>query len=224
MKPFSFERTFWALVLVTFGGVLLLQNLNIFDFNIWGYVWKFWPLMFIVPCISALLKRWNLTSFVIVLFGVLIIVSNFTSFNVWSTIWPIMIIFFGISLIFKPSDGDKTEDGEISSNDRLNESIVFGGIEKKINTKNFLGGDVDLIFSGAKLDLRDIEIKGKIAKLEITSVFGGCEILVNTKKYNVRANGVGIFGGWVNSYESSTKETPVLEITGTAVFGGVEIK
>ncbi len=224
MKSLSFERAFWAILLVIFGGVLLLQNLNIFDFNIWGYVWKFWPLMFIIPCLTSLFKTWNLTSLVLVIFGVLIIVSNFTNFNVWSTIWPVMIIFFGISLIFKLDNGKEKNNGEVTSDDRINETVIFGGVEKKINTKNFLGGDVDLVFGGAKLDLRDIEIKGKIAKLEITSVFGGCEILVNTKKYNVRANGVGVFGGWVNSYESSTKETPILEITGSAVFGGVEIK
>lgn len=49
--------------------------------------------------------------------------------------------------------------------------------------------------------------------------------LSKTDKYIAGVcGGDGIFGGWENKVESRTIKTPVLKVTGSAVFGGIEIK
>jgi hypothetical protein len=106
----------------------------------------------------------------------------------------------------------------------LNESIIFGSIEKDCKSQNFKGGKVDCVFGGLKLDLRGIKVAKEGAELEINAIFGGGEIWVS-EKTRVVSQGSGVFGGWENKYSTdNTAGLPILRLTGTAVFGGVEVK
>ncbi len=59
-------------------------------------------------------------------------------------------------------------------------------------------------------------------KLEVDCIFGGVEIIVPSK-CKVITNGTGVFGGWSPNI-SNKEDGPTLTISGSAVFGGVEIK
>jgi hypothetical protein len=53
MKP---SRAFWGILFVAFGGLFLLgRNFNI-DIG-WGYIWKFWPLVFVLIGLAVMLKE-----------------------------------------------------------------------------------------------------------------------------------------------------------------------
>lgn len=41
------ERIIWGIVLLFLGGILLLQNFNVIDFE-WSVIWRFWPVILIL--------------------------------------------------------------------------------------------------------------------------------------------------------------------------------
>jgi hypothetical protein len=49
----------WGIVILFTGIVLLLQILGILHWEIWGTLWKFWPVIIIIYGLSFLLYRWN---------------------------------------------------------------------------------------------------------------------------------------------------------------------
>ncbi|MHC1716841.1 MAG: LiaF domain-containing protein [Candidatus Dojkabacteria bacterium] len=90
-------------------------------------------------------------------------------------------------------------------------------------SNEFKGGEINAIFGGYELDLREATISKDGAKLSVNAVFGGAEVFV-PKNCRVVTNGSGVFGGWDPNVKPNDVKNPVLEITGSAVFGGVEIK
>jgi len=41
------ERIIWGIVLLFLGGILLLQNFNVINFE-WSVIWRFWPVILIL--------------------------------------------------------------------------------------------------------------------------------------------------------------------------------
>ncbi len=49
----------WGIFLLFLGVVLLLQTLNVLPWNLWGTLWRFWPVLIISTGLSILLRRYN---------------------------------------------------------------------------------------------------------------------------------------------------------------------
>ncbi len=52
------EKIIWGLILVFIGGILLLQNFGVIDFQ-WFVIWRFWPLILILIGANMLFSREN---------------------------------------------------------------------------------------------------------------------------------------------------------------------
>ena len=162
--------------------------------------------------------------FFFVAWGLMGFFSGIFHINLGSLFFPILIIAIGISILFKSPQKIANYAGGSSDQNKINESIVFGSLEKTYTSSDFSGGKIDCVFAGMKVDLRNIKLSAKGADLEINAIFGGGEVLVS-KDMCVQAQGTGVFGGWENSFSAaSSTNTPVLRIKGAAVFGGVEVK
>lgn len=223
MKNINIERLLWATIFIVVGLLLLASSAGIITDAVWTDIWRLWPIFILVPGIVALFNKRFLWGLLLSIVGSALLIANYTEIDVWSYMFPILIILFGISFLFKPNMFNNSS-SEKSTENSINEVAVFGGLEKKIVSKDFQGGQVDAVFGGGTIDLRSVEIKKDKAKLEVNAVFGGLEIWVDTKKYKVVSSGTGVFGGWSNKSQESDIDSPVLEITGSAVFGGIEIK
>lgn len=61
----------WPMVLIALGAVLLLNNLGILDWSIWGVLWRMWPILVIAIGLDMILGRrsglWAAVTVVIVL-------------------------------------------------------------------------------------------------------------------------------------------------------------
>jgi predicted membrane protein len=220
----SIDRYIWAVVLISIGLLILANNLNLINYDVGELVFGLWPLFLIIPGVASLQKGNLFWGSALSIGGLSFLLANFTDIKIWQYIWPLLIISFGISLVFGSSSGPNVKKDVKSKEDYIDETAIFGGIEKRIKTDNFKGGKVDCVFGGAEIDLRKVKLSDKDARLEVNAVFGGGSVLVNPENYKVKSNGTGVFGAWVNESEPSDKDEPVLEITGTAIFGGVEIK
>ena len=107
-------------------------------------------------------------------------------------------------------------------------SDLFGGVQKRVNVKEFRGGQLQSLFGGIEIDLRDADLAENQAVLHANALFGGIELRVPETWY-VAARGQGIFGGYTDSTRYTGpgdpgKATKTLIVMGTAIFGGVEIR
>jgi len=73
--------------------------------------------------------------------------------------------------------------------------------------------------------LSEAKLAKEGASLEITCLFGGLEIIV-PKNVIVETHGTPILGGWKNKTtpKPTSSKVSILNVTGTVIFGGVEIK
>ena len=109
--------------------------------------------------------------------------------------------------------------------DRIKESVIFGGVERKLMTKNFQGGKATVIFGGLDLDLTQVDFTG-IAILDLEVGFGGVKLLV-PPHWDVRTEVSNIAAGLEDKRmfrESGVDTNKVLILKGTLLFSGLEIK
>jgi hypothetical protein len=103
---------------------------------------------------------------------------------------------------------------------------VFGGVSRKGSWQPEPLTRILAVFGGAELDLREASLPGREITISAVAVFGGVSITV-PPEMRVIDSGSAIMGGREvsgDSAESAQPDAPVLRITGTCVFGGVEVK
>lgn len=104
---------------------------------------------------------------------------------------------------------------------------MFGGGRRRIDSKQFRGGDVLAVFGGYNIDLRDAVMADGKAVVDANAMFGGVDIWV-PQNWTVEVVGHGIFGG----FDDKTMPPRInpgdkpqhLVVTGYAMFGGVTVK
>lgn len=111
-----------------------------------------------------------------------------------------------------------------SSEDYLDTTAFFGGVHKKIVSKNFKGGDVVTIMGGTELDLSQADFTGMI-KLDVVQIMGATKIIVPAH-WEVRTDVTAIFAGFEDKRQQPTVNNPekVLLIDGTSLMGGIELR
>jgi Domain of unknown function (DUF1707)/Cell wall-active antibiotics response 4TMS YvqF len=103
---------------------------------------------------------------------------------------------------------------------------VFGGVSRKGRWNPEPLTRILAVFGGAELDLREAALPGREITIDAVAVFGGVSITV-PPEMQVTDTGSAIMGVREisgDTAESARPDAPVLRITGTCVFGGVEVK
>ncbi len=213
-------------VLILFGAIFLMDTMGILSFfhlSTGDIIGILWPAILLALGIKMLLDRNISIGIILTSLGMMFLLTHVFNISFFSMLWPMIIIVIGLSMIFRQNDHHMNEGKKYFGGDRLSETVIFWGIDRNVDSKTFKGGDVTVAFGGAKLDLRNAGIDKKGAKLVLNTAFGGIEVFV-PKDCNVVSDGIGILGGWDNKFSQKNDKGPTLEITGTAIFGGVDIK
>lgn len=221
-------RIFTGLLIIAVGIIFLLSSLDKLDV---GDVFStYWPLILIF------MGLWNLlaNNFRNAGFGIiLILVGTFFMLlkwdilgaNIWRYFWPLLIIAVGLWILFKPRFiGFKGKVPKIADDD-LGAFIMFSGINRRIESKEFRGGKATAMFGGIELDMTQTQLAGNQATIELTAIFGGVEIWV-PREWKVVVDSNAIFGSVDDKHRSIPEQEAktTLFIKATAIFGGVEIK
>lgn len=210
----------------TLGLILIILGLLFLSGQTGQIIGTYWPMILVFIGLYQF-SLGNVTrGLLLLVVGALFQLSSIFDFSVWSMFWPLIIIGVGISvLIGRPAPHVSGGQGQANeTTDFLNETIVFWGAEKKIQSDHFRGGTYTCAFGGVELDLSEVKIAPEGARLSITCAFGGMEIKV-PRNCRVEIGGTAVFGGWDNCVKlDSTEASSVLKIDGTVAFGGVEIK
>jgi predicted membrane protein len=238
----------FALMLIVAGAVLFLDNLGVLPIQdirawwpVWWIVWGVW-----------ILDRWRspvglIWSLALICCGILLILGNLHILRVTGgVLWPLMLIAFGVTMLVRPLDLQEWRERarrfqalqaqhapwarrEGYFGNRLRESVVFGSLNRRIESQQFEGGKVEAVFGSIQLDLSGAAIScpERQARLKASAVFGGIEITV-PRTWKVVMKGSAVFGGCDDQTVPPRPEpglAPVtLVITGAAVFGGLEVR
>lgn len=161
---------------------------------------------------------------------------------------PIIIITIGLIFIFRPrrnwqycdrmkierekwrahqtaDDHPQEINADANESEVINSTSVFGGVKKNILSKNFRGGEITCFMGGAEINLLQADIQQPVS-LDITAVFGGAKIIVPSN-WTVKSEVSAVFGGVEDKRpflaETNFDTRKTLIISGSAVFGGIEI-
>lgn len=109
--------------------------------------------------------------------------------------------------------------------DYVNSQALFCGIQKRVMSKKIRGGKVSAIFGGSEIDLTQADL-AENAVLNVEVAFGGVKLLI-PPHWELKMAVTNIFAGVEDKrmYPQTKDETvKTLTISGTVLFGGLEIK
>ena len=213
--------------------------------------WLFtWPVLLIAIGLLIGIRHnfKNPGAFILIIIGSLNLVDRLNpGFNFHTYIAPLIFILLGLVFIFRPTrtckHGPKWKRGEEpvyanneplnlaqdekknDDSDYINSISVFGGVKKNILTKNFKGGEITCFMGGAEFNLSQADIQQHVV-LEVTQVFGGTKLIIPAN-WHVKTEVVTVFGGIEDKrplQAGNIDYNKVLELVGTTVFGGIDIR
>lgn len=101
---------------------------------------------------------------------------------------------------------------------------IFGNVERRGRWTLAADSEALAVFGNIELDLREAVIPEDVTELHVRAIFGNIEIIV-PPNISIDCHGLGIFGNFEGMERAPAVDdgTPVLRITGKAIFGNVEI-
>lgn len=219
----------WGALIVAAGVALLLDHMGFIHI---GSLFRFWPMILIFFGVGHLFTRSNRAwGVILVAIGAIFQLNTLGITRMgFADLWPLAIIAVGLVLMWGALKPPVVIKGTGDTADVLDAVAIFGGTERRINSQTFNGGRATSIFGGVELDFRDANIDGDEATLELNCIFGGVEIRV-PDTWNVHSRSIPVLGGYSDKtrlsaappQDQATGKRKTLIVTGTIIFGGVEI-
>lgn len=225
----NLKNILWGILLIGLGIIIGLNSLNITDIDLFFSGW--WTLFIIVPCFIDLFNEKNKTGNLIGLtIGILLLLASRDIINfslVWNLLFPITLVFIGLSIIFKNTAIDKVNSKikELNASKKGQDKeycACFSNQKLDFDDEKFEGCDLSAVFGGVECNLTTAEIKKDIV-INASAIFGGIKIFI-PKDVNVKVNSNSVFGGVENKIKNSKDNKATIYINSTCLFGGVEIK
>jgi len=231
-----------GLILMGIGVIFLLGNMGYLDVR---EVFAFWPVILIIfgaVKIAESRDHGHTAGIFLVVMGLLFLLGSFGIVRMtFHELWPILLIGIGALTLWRavlvrrkrpclwspgPAQPEGSADGNTtSSNSVLSAKAILGGVERRIISQDFRGGDVTAIMGGCNLDFRSALIKPpNQAVLEVFALCGGIEIRV-PEDWTVVSELEVILGGVDERKAGPPKdESKRFILRGTVLMGGVEVK
>jgi hypothetical protein len=189
-----------------------------------------WPLIIVaVGIVKIAEKRFrSVGGWVILAIGMLLFTRT-----VWGhvyirdIIWPSILVAVGVSIVFHAVQRHRKVPAELNkSGDFARGTAILSGYKHKPNGGMFDGGEITAIFGGFEIDLRQVTMKRETARIDVFALFGGGEILV-PEGWEVSVLVSAVAGGVEDktiNLPTAAGTRPKLLVTGTVMFGGIELK
>lgn len=222
------SKILWGLLLIAVGAIFALNAAGIADIDVFFDGW--WTLFIIIPCgIGIFNEQDKMGNLIGLLIGVFLLLccQDVLSFGMlWKMIVPAIIILVGIKLLFGGLFGNKAnemlKDMKASGNNPKSGNAMFSGQNMNFDGEVFEGAELNAVFGGIKCDLRKAIIE-KDCAINVSAIFGGIDILV-PENVNVKVNTTAVFGGVSDKRKNNNANSVTIYISGTCLFGGVDIK
>jgi predicted membrane protein len=227
MAQTSSHRSLSSLVvgslLALLGVVLLFDNLGLVDA---GSILLYWPVVLIALGVFQIARRTDTggktVGMIIGIVGLWILLNNLDIISLsLFALWPLLLIGLGILLLARASRSDLPATTE--SAEGLNAFALLGGVHQVSSSPDFKGGKLTSILGGCEIDLRQADIKGDAAVIDVFALAGGIEVTVPSR-WTIESAVTPILGGVEDKTSRPAEGGKRLVVTGTAILGGVEFK
>ena len=228
-----------GLVLVAIGALVFLNNLHIFYIREWL---RFWPAILIaagiVKLVDSTYGSGRAVGAGLTAFGCLLLARTLGYLELgMRELWPLFLIGLGLMLLLQrtgdwsvrspgpPPISGAPQTPFPTSSGVVHIDTIFGGVKRIVRTDDFQGGHITAMFGGVEIDLRQAEMLGDSATLEVNAIFGGVEVRI-PRTWSAVVHGSSIFGGYADETVQPDPGPGVKQLIfrGSATFGGVEIK
>lgn len=236
------------------GLLLLAAGLLLFAYKMGAPIpgWLFtWPMILILIGVVSGFKSdfRNPGAFVLIAIGsVFLIDKNVPGIDLHNYIAPIILVIIGLVFILKPKGNcnrhqrfgnpkftegftpaenfskESSSSEENNNPEAININAVFGGVHRKVFSKNFQGGTVTSFMGGTDLNLTQADIKQPVV-IEVNNIFGGTKIVIPAN-WDIKNEISALFGGIEDKrlYNNVAIDTnKIVTLKGSCVFGGIEI-
>lgn len=220
-----------GMLIIALGVVFMLDNLGMLYAGDFLY---YWPALLIIWGVSKVVQSpgspGKLFGWILIGVGILMLLHRFDLiyFRIWDW-WPVILIIIGLNFLRgswtrrRQSDGMPPEQFD-ETDAYIKNFVMMSGVKRTITSKEFRGGEITAFMGGCELDLRECDIKGDEAVLDVVAVWGGIEIRV-PMGWAVSVKAVPIMGGVDDkTYPEKEGRKKRLVLTGNIIMGGVEIK
>lgn len=206
------------------GLLITADQLGLFDAQ---PVYDYWPVLIIAVGSTKIASRQTsdkIFALIWVSIGAWLLAWNldYVDHSPVEMFWPLVLIIFGLSLIFgalrqKRSVPDKDSNAIIVA--------VMSSVDRQNSSQDFAGGDVTIFMGGGELDLRQAEISGGDAVVQIFAMWGGYTFRV-PPDWDVKLDVLPLLGGVTDlrSHHERRENAPRLTLEGVVIMGGVELK
>lgn len=223
---------FLGIIIIAVGTLFMLDNLDIIYA---GNYLRYWPALLVIYGIVKITQSPNNSSqifgWVFVIVGSAMLLDRFDviRFRVWDW-WPVILIIIGLNFLRgswkrkKNFTDDRFLDSATDSDSYIKNMAMLSGVKRIITSKEFRGGEISALMGGCEIDLREADIKGNEAQIDVNIIMGGIEMRV-PMGWSVSVEATPIMGGVEDkTYPPKEGVSKRLIITGSIIMGGVEIK
>jgi predicted membrane protein len=220
-------RLLAGLVLVALGVLFTLQNLHLVDAD--RYI-RLWPGLLVLVGLAKMMSARSLPertgALVWLLAGSLLLLDQLdvVDFDLWD-LWPLLLVFLGIHFVARATWRAAPDGTTAQGSNTTSAFALLSGVGRKLDTRDFRGGEATAIMGGCEIDLRQAAMPaGREAVIDVFAFWGGIEIMV-PGDWTVVNETFALMGGVEDSREQSAGDPAKrLLVKGTVIMGGVEIK
>ncbi len=221
-----------GLMIIGVGIIFMLDN---FDILYAGDIMRYWPAILVVFGITKISQAKNgsgqLFGWIITIVGSMMLLDrlDFIDFRIHDW-WPIILIIIGVNFLRGSQRRKKGlaehpfKDTAVDSDSYIKNSAFMSGVKRIITSKDFRGGEISALMGGCEIDLREADMQGTDANLDVNIIMGGVEIRVPLG-WAVVVEATPIMGGVEDRTYTAKEGTPKrLILTGSIIMGGIEVK
>ncbi|MCF6170193.1 MAG: cell wall-active antibiotics response protein [Bacteroidales bacterium] len=227
------KRNITGLILIVFGGLLLLNTFDIIGFSVSYYIFSWKTLLIVIGLVLINRRENNKIGLLLIGVGTAFWVLDFAGLYVsfGKVFLPLILITIGIVVITRRGRREqagqplRSADGSLNT-DYLDDISILGGGIRRIDSHNFKGGNITAIFGGSEFDLKNAEISPEGCVIDVFTMFGGTKLIV-PEDWDVKSDVLSLFGGFGDKRQAKSLKSEVkkvLLIKGVVLFGGMEIK
>ena len=223
----STGRLVFGIGVITLGVLFLLEQAG---YLVARDVLHWWPvglLAYGLMRLTGTLGRKNVTGGIILsLIGGWFLLRNLDVFHGdLFDFWPLVLILVGGSMVAGAlRRGREPAEGAADPTNRVSAFAFWSGVDRKVASADFQGGDLTAFMGGHDIDLRSAKMAGGSAVIDLLVMMGGVDLRI-PEDWALSCEAVPIMG----SVEDHTRP-PAGEVRGRLILkglvmmGGVEVK
>lgn len=216
------KNVLWGVILIIIGIVWGLNALEITNIDIFFEGW--WAFIIIIPSFIGLLTEKNKSDNALGLFlGILLFLGARGIIKIdliWKLFVPIALIVIGVSCIFKNKDRDNNK---VDKNGKTECLAMFSSQKIKPVDDSIKKIEVTALMGSVTCDLTELKLNEDI-KIEAASIFGSVNLIM-PDNVEIKIKSFSLFSGVTEKQNNNkSKNSKVIYLDSTSIFGGINIK